>query len=70
MTDADGLARPTDDATAALVAKIAPVIDSLETAATNWDTLTAAQKDAALKVVVRLSARLARIVARQLDATP
>lgn len=37
-------------------------IDTLESAWTNWGALTAAQKDAALKLAVRVVTRLARLV--------
>lgn len=37
-------------------------IDTLESAWTNWATLTAAQKDATLKLTVRVVTRLARLV--------
>lgn len=37
-------------------------IDTLESAWTNWGALTAAQKDAALKLTVRVVTRLARLV--------
>jgi hypothetical protein len=42
-------------------------IATLENGWTNWATLTAAQKDATLKLSVRVVATLARLVLRKLD---
>lgn len=53
-----------------LQTKVGQAIDALETAAANWDTLTATQKDSVLKLLVRLTARLARLVNSRLDASP
>lgn len=50
--------------------KVGQAIGNLETAATNWGTLTAAQKDAAAKLTVQVTARLARLALRHLDAAP
>jgi hypothetical protein len=40
---------------------------NLETAYENWPTLTQAQKDAALRLTVRVSAALVRLQLRKLD---
>lgn len=40
------------------------VAQTLDDAATNWDTLTAGQKDAAMKICVAATSRLCRLVAR------
>lgn len=47
--------------------RAANAIGNLETAAQNWGTLTAAQKDQVLKLTVQVVARLARLVLRRLD---
>lgn len=44
-------------------------LDTLENAWGSWGTLTAAQKDAALKLNVRVTIALARLVLRKLDKT-
>lgn len=43
-------------------------IANLEAAWNGWGSLTAAQKDAALKLTVRVTIALARLVLRRLDA--
>jgi hypothetical protein len=48
--------------------RIAQAIDLLEKADANWDTLTNAQKDAALHLTVRVVAKLARLAVRNLGA--
>lgn len=50
--------------------RISQAIQTLEQAAAGWATLTAAQKDAALKLAVAAVARLARLQVRQLDEAP
>lgn len=42
---------------------------TLENAADNWATLTAAQKDAAQRLSVRTSARIVRVFLRHLETT-
>lgn len=48
--------------------KVRNAIATLENADTNWGSLSNAQKDAALRLAVRTAAKLARLVARQLDS--
>jgi hypothetical protein len=56
------------DANAAtMLDRIGQAISNLETAAANWGTITAVQKDAALKLTVQVVARLARLILRRLD---
>lgn len=43
-------------------------IANLESAIAGWSTLTAAQKDAALKLGLRVTAALARLILRRLDS--
>ena len=43
-------------------------IATLEAADANWGTLTPQQRDAALRLSVRLGAKLARLAVRQLDS--
>jgi hypothetical protein len=45
-------------------------IANLELADANWATLTAAQKDAAMHLAVKATAKLARYTVRRLDLTP
>jgi hypothetical protein len=42
--------------------------DTLESACTNWDTLTAAQKDAALKLTIRVVCGLSRLAIHRYDS--
>jgi hypothetical protein len=53
---------------AALVSKADQAIANLESADANWATLTAAQKDAATRLAVRVTAKLARLALGRLDA--
>jgi hypothetical protein len=55
---------------AALTQKTANAIATIENAADNWPTLTAAQKDSATRLAVRVTARLARIATHTLDIAP
>lgn len=61
---------PTQEAVneASLHTKVKAAIADLEAAAQAWPSLTNAQKDAALRLNVRVTARLARLAVRQLDA--
>lgn len=52
-----------------IVGKITAALDQLELADANWATLTAAQKDAAQRFAVRVSAKLSRLVLGRLDAS-
>lgn len=49
--------------------RVDQALTQLATAHTNWGTLTAAQKDAALKLNVRVTLALARLQLRKLDGT-
>jgi hypothetical protein len=51
-----------------LTQKATQAIANLETADANWTTLTATQKDAASRLAVRVSAKLARLALGKLDA--
>jgi hypothetical protein len=51
-----------------IVAKIQAALALLETADTNWASLTAGQKDAAQRLAVRVAAKLARLTLGQLEA--
>jgi hypothetical protein len=53
----------------ALAAKVASVLDALEQADAGWETLTAAQRTAAMRLAVRASAKLARLVLGKLEAS-
>jgi hypothetical protein len=53
-----------------LQTKVSQAVDALESAATNWSTLTPAQKDQVLKLVVQVTSRLARLEIQRLDASP
>lgn len=53
---------------ATMTDRTATAIAGLEDAAASWGTLTNAQKDAAMKLTVQVSARLARLVLHRLDA--
>lgn len=55
---------------ATLRTRVLDAINTLEQAHANWPTLSAAQKDAALRLNVRVTAALARIQFRQLDSAP
>jgi hypothetical protein len=48
--------------------RVDQAVTNLENAWTNWDTLTPAQKDAAQKLCVRVTAGLARLQLRKLDS--
>jgi hypothetical protein len=56
-----------DGNAATMADRAAAAIGNLEQAAQNWGTLTAAQKDQAMKLTVQVVARLARLVLRRLD---
>lgn len=58
----------TEDNASKLEDKARQAIANLESADANWATLTAAQKDQALRLCVRVVAKLARLVVRQLDS--
>lgn len=67
--EADRAARDTDTAAdKANCDRLAALLSTLETADTNWPTLTAAQKDAALRQTVRATAGLARLLLKRLGA--
>lgn len=53
---------------AAIHDRIEKALDGLEAAGRDWGTLSPAQKDAALMLSVRMSARLARLALRRYDA--
>lgn len=44
-------------------------VDTLETAVAGWAALTAAQKDATLKLAVRVVTKLARLALNKLDSS-
>lgn len=84
LTQAEQDALAADQAAAAVIAadvalqdtnaatlrdRIQQAITTLTNAHTNWGTLTAAQKDSALKLNVRVTVALARLHLRKLDAT-
>lgn len=48
--------------------RLGTALANLETANTNWATLTAAQKDAALRLGIRVDAALIRLALRRLEA--
>lgn len=48
--------------------KVRNAIGNLETADASWGSLTAAQKDAALRLSVRVTAKLARLAVVRLEA--
>lgn len=50
-----------DVATEGLYSNVDQAVDTLESAWDSWATLSAAQKDAALKLTVRVVTRLARL---------
>lgn len=52
---------------ATMTDRTANAIGTLEDAAASWGTLTAAQKDAAMKLTVQVVVRLARLVLHRLD---
>lgn len=54
-------------ATETLIERAQGAIDTLEQGLANWGTLTAAQKDAELKLAVRVVVALARLKAARLD---
>lgn len=47
--------------------RLEQALTNLETANANWATLTAAQKDAALRLGIRADAALIRLILRKLD---
>lgn len=53
---------------ASLRTKVRNAITNLETADASWGALTAAQKDAAIRLSVRVAAKLARLAVAQLEA--
>lgn len=53
---------------ASLRSKARNAIATLESADANWASLTNVQKDAALRLCVRATAKLARLAVRQLDS--
>lgn len=52
-----------------LETKALQAIDILESADNGWATLTAAQKDAATRLAVRVAAKLARLSVGRLEAS-
>ena len=61
---------PQEDVNAdALRDKATQAIAQLEDADTRWGTLTAAQKDAAMRLCVRATAKLIRLVLGRLEAS-
>lgn len=53
---------------ASLRTKVRNAIANLETADASWGSLTATQKDAAVRLTVRVAAKLARLAVLQLEA--
>lgn len=52
-----------------LITKVISALDQLEQADNNWSSLTPAQKDAAQRLAVRVSAKLTRLYLNRLDNT-
>lgn len=52
-----------------LQSRTVQALNQLEQAADNWSDLTAAEKDAAVRLAMRAVCRLARLVLRRFDAT-
>lgn len=58
---------PSEVNEASLRTKIRNAISTLETADNNWGSLTAGQKDAAIRLSVRVAAKLGRLALTQFD---